>query len=163
MMTIDRLDEDNDFLSDRIGRFGSFDDAIIERLIASFKGFAGQVDDFVSALIPDGSRLEHEQDLTALMRRMIVHLIVRVERNAIISPAALADAIGERNRRAVRSAGRLLDQRGVIVAYSEPSCDAEGERVLGYTMRATIFDQFDDYFERQNTGPVIDGAGQVKQ
>lgn len=162
-MTNDRLDEDDDRLSDRIAPSELLDAAAIEGLIASFNTFAGQVDAFISILIEDGSRAADGHDLTALMRRMIVHLILRVEANEIISPAALADAIGERNRRAVRAAGRLLVQRGVIVAYSEPSDEAEGERVLGYKVAETIFDQLDDHLQRQDSGPVIDGAGQVKQ
>ena len=59
-------------------------------------------------------------------------MIWSVDSQDRLSPVELAEALGERNRRVLRSAGRLLVGKGLIIAETVPDDTPEGEHVLGY-------------------------------
>lgn len=159
MITVSQL---KDLLNDKHVSLTEFRESIV-RLLAEHELFKRDVACFVAIHVPDASDTSGTPAWCALQRRMLTHLIHKIEPGDYITPSALADAIGERNRKAVREAGRLLAAKDLLVAKTEPFEGREGERVLGYTLTGAFNKTFEDYLDRLAVTLEAEAEAAVKQ
>ncbi len=137
--------------------------ALLDRWAAEDEQFKRNVADYVATLMTNTAAPDESAPLLALQGRMLEHLLLKREPEEPISPAELADAIGERNRKAVRQAGRLLAAKGVITAQTEPDASAEGERVLNYAYVEAIEVALNAFLDSRNKAFTAEVAAAAKQ
>jgi hypothetical protein len=155
-MSLDRPDFDDLFHTLR-----SISPEALARLEIEFLHFKQDVAAFAASVFPAAA--EETDRSAALPRRMLEYMVASVEPDDMISPSELADAIGERNRRSVRAAGRYLVGKGCVTAETEPCDSAEGERVLGYVLTEGILTAFDDFLVHKYEKRKIDEVEPAEQ
>ncbi len=157
-MTTDRMSA-----TELLAALTKIDRETLDRWDAEHADFLTDVEAYVATLVPDTSSPQVSPAMIALQRRMAAHFLLYCECDEPVTPAELADALGERNRKLVREAARFLARRGLIAANVEPCDTAEGERVLGYELVAAGVDVFDAYVDARRKTLVIEADDAVKQ
>jgi hypothetical protein len=105
------------------------------------------VETFCEIIVPAPPRGLDAPASMLLQRRMLAQLLRDSDLQGPFSPAYIGDAVGERNRRHVREAGRALVAKGVIIADSNPDDGPEGEHVVGYRTTEAIEYAFDAHVD----------------
>jgi hypothetical protein len=138
-----------DTLLNTVGRFSKerFSKEQIDLWEAEFDQYERDVDAFVGTLIPDDPSGSEPAKLTTLQRGMLAHLLKTYMLDNSVTPSELADALGERNRKTLRAAGRLLAAKGLVDVIAEPCDSPEGERVLAYELRVDVADALEAHLD----------------
>ncbi len=136
---------------------------MLDRWAAEDAVFRKNVAVYVAQWIDNTRAPGEPHPLQRLQARMLEHLLLQREPGEGMSPVDLADAIGERNRRAVREAGRHLIAKGAMTAETEPCDGAEGERVLNYAYGEAMGKALNTYLEAQHLTLAAETAAAVKQ
>jgi len=121
------------------------------------------IETFCETIVPGPPRGLDAPAAMMLQRRLLAQLLRDSDLEGPLSPAYIGDAIGERNRRCVREAGRALVAKGVIIAESIPDDGPEGEQVLSYRMTEAIEAAFDAHFGDSMTPFEAELAAASKQ
>jgi hypothetical protein len=142
---------------------GSELEQILARLNAENAEFELVVDRYVATLISHMACSDEPPKLIAVQRKMLVHMLKSHGPEYLTPLADLADAIGERNRKLVREAGRALGKKGALIITSEPSDGAEGLRVVGYNFTEEVEAGFDAVLAALEQTLEAEVADAVKQ
>jgi hypothetical protein len=125
--------------------------------------FERDVTDYIAGLICRTAGEYEPGHLLQLQRRMLEHIVLAREPAEMIRLSEFADAIGARNRKQVREAGRSLIAKGFLMAETEPDTGPEGERVLGYAYTAAIEDALNSHLDTLYKSSEDECAAAVKQ
>ncbi len=126
-------------------RLADIDVDAMDQMIYKLANYHADAEAFVLLTIQDAAVTGEPPRLVDMQRRILRFLLTETNPAMSHTPAELADAISERNRKVLREAGRLLIVKKVLRAETEPSDGAEGERVLSYTPTIAIEKAFEEY------------------
>jgi hypothetical protein len=138
-------------------------DKMLARIAAENARFVDEVETFAAYVLITSAAAAEPAKFVAVQRKMLVHMIKVFGPEHMVPLSELADAIGERNRKLVREAGRALAAKGVLIVTSEPYDGAEGERVIGYNYTDAVAAAFDARLVAMETSFLAEAADAVKQ
>jgi hypothetical protein len=144
-------------------RLADIDVDAMDQMISKLANYDADAEAFVLLTIQDAAVSGEAPRLVDVQRRILKFLLTETNPAMSHTPADLADAISERNRKILREAGRLLIAKKVLLAETEPSDGPEGERVLSYTPTEAIEKAFEEYQNTRNHTFVEEAAAAQKQ
>jgi hypothetical protein len=131
-------------------RLADIDVEAMDQMISKLANYDADAKAFVLLTIQDAAVSGEPPRLVDVQRRILKFLLTETNPAVSHTPADLADAISERNRKVLREAGRLLVAKKVLSVATEPCDSSEGERVLSYKPTEAIEKAFEEYQDTRN-------------